>query len=134
MNNGSGRKGLRFTRKGLLLIRGHWFISIGLGLSAICAIQGRAFALCPLSQTDPSVTVCTPIPNSVVSSRTHVVAGTTDSHPVVAVQIYVDSVLVYKVNATSVDTYVKLSVGNHLLTVQGWDNTGATFKKMSAWR
>lgn len=70
--------------------------------------QGHAFALCPLSQTNPSVTVCTPTPNSVVSSPAHVVAGTTDSHPVVAVQIYVDNVLLYRVNATSIDTYVRV--------------------------
>jgi len=131
MNIGQGRRTLRFAVKiGLATCRGQQqLVWIGLVSLAVWTTQGRAFALCPLSQTDPSVTVCTPIPNSVVSSPTHVVAGTTDSHPVVAVQIYVDNVLVYKVNAMSVDTYVKLSVGNHLLTVQGWDNTGATFKK-----
>ncbi len=83
---------------------------------------------CPLSTTDPSVTICTPTQNAVVGSPAHVVAGTTDSHPVVAVQIYVDNALIYQINATSVDTYIPLSTGSHLVTVQGWDNTGATFK------
>src|SRR5258708_12381017 len=60
----------------------------------------------------------------------HVVAGSTDSSPVVAMQIYVDNSLTYQVNASTVDTFVNLAVGNHGVTVQGWDSTGATFKSM----
>jgi phospholipase C len=55
-------------------------------------------------------------------------AGTTDSYTVTAVQIYVDNVLVYQVNANAVNTYIPLATGNHLVTVQGWDTTGRTFK------
>ncbi|HEY7353291.1 MAG TPA: alkaline phosphatase family protein [Terriglobales bacterium] len=83
---------------------------------------------CPLSKTDPSVTVCTPTPNALVQSQINVVAGTTDSHPVTAMHIYVDSKLVYQVKATSVNTFISLGVGHHLVSVQGWDNTGKSFK------
>jgi phospholipase C len=80
------------------------------------------------------VTVCTPAPNALVQSLVHVVAGSTDSNPVTTMQVYVDNKLVYQVKASTVDTFVSaapappLTVGNHLITVQGWDSTGATFK------
>jgi phospholipase C len=84
---------------------------------------------CALKTMNPSVTVCTPTPNAIAPiSPVHVVAGTTDSYTVTTVQIYVDNVLVYQVNANAVNTYIPLATGNHLITVQGWDTTGRTFK------
>ncbi|HUK48692.1 MAG TPA: Ig-like domain-containing protein, partial [Terriglobales bacterium] len=83
---------------------------------------------CPLSSTNPSVTVCTPAPNGLVQSLVNVVAGSTDSHTVTAMQIYLDNKLIYHVSSSTVNTFVSLPVGYHLLTVQGWDSTGATFK------
>ncbi|HZQ17791.1 MAG TPA: alkaline phosphatase family protein [Terriglobales bacterium] len=91
---------------------------------------GSAYASspCPLSTTNPSVTVCTPTPNALVQSQVNVVAGSTDSHTVTTMQIYVDNKLTYQVKASSVNTFVTMPAGYHLITVQGWDNTGATFK------
>jgi len=99
-------------------------------LSALSLVSSKALAAapCTLSTTNPSVTVCTPSPNALVQSPVHVTAGTTDSHTVTAVQIYVDNKLVKQVNASTIDAFINLSVGNHLVTVQGWDNTGSTFK------
>jgi phospholipase C len=85
-------------------------------------------ATCTPGPIDPSVTVCLPTNNAIVATPTHVVASTTDSHTVTALQIYVDNALVYKVAASTLDTYINLSLGNHLVTVQAWDTTGATFK------
>ena len=85
----------------------------------------HAAALCPLSQTDPSVTVCTPTPNALVQSMVHVVAGTTDSRPVTSMQIYVDGTLNQTVKASTIDTFVALPTGYHTLTVKGWDSAGA---------
>ena len=90
--------------------------------------RAHAAAPCALSTTSPSVTVCTPAPNALVQSPVHVSAGTTDTSTVTAVQIYVDNKLYTQVNANSIDTFVNLPVGNHLITVQGWDTTGSTFK------
>ena len=56
------------------------------------------------------------------------VAGSTDSNPVTAMQVYVDNKLTQSVKAATLDTFVSLAVGNHTITVQGWDSTGATFK------
>ena len=91
-------------------------------------VESAYAAPCTLNQTNPSVTVCTPAPNALVQSLVHVVAGSTDTHPVTTMQVYLDNKLSYQVNASTVDTFVNLAVGNHLITVQGWDNTGATFK------
>lgn len=99
-------------------------------VSAFSLLSSKALAAapCTLGTTSPSVTVCTPAPNALVQSPVHVTAGTTDSHTVTAVQIYVDNKLVTQVKASTIDTFINLAVGNHLVTVQGWDNTGSTFK------
>lgn len=83
---------------------------------------------CTLSKVNPSVTVCTPATNALVQSPVNVVAGSTDTHTVTAMQIYVDNKLVTTVKSSTINSFVELSMGNHLITVQGWDNTGATFK------
>jgi len=92
------------------------------------AISAEAAAPCALSQNNPSVTVCTPSANALVQNQVNVVAGSTDSNTVTTMQIYLDSTLVYQVSASTVNTFVSLPVGYHLITVQGWDKTGATFK------
>jgi len=81
--------------------------------------RASAAVSCPPGPIDPSVTVCLPVENGIVPSPAHVVASTTDSNPVTALQIYVDNVLVYQVNAATLNTYVALTLGNHLVTVQG---------------
>ena len=86
-------------------------------------------APCTLRQLNPSVTVCTPGTNALVQSPVHVVAGSTDTNPVTAMQVYVDNKFTFQVNASTLDTFVNLSTGNHRITVQGWDSTGATFKQ-----
>src|SRR5882762_4095369 len=92
-------------------------------------VPNASAATCPPGPTDPSVTVCTPTQNLIVPTPTHVQASTTDTqHQVTAVQIYVDNVLITQVNATTIDTYINLAIGNHLVTVQAWDDSGATFK------
>lgn len=87
-----------------------------------------AYAACTPGAQSPSVTVCQPAVNSIVNTPAHIVAATTDSHTVTSVQVYVDNQLVQKVSASTIDTYIPLALGKHLVTVQAWDNTGATFK------
>jgi phospholipase C len=82
---------------------------------------------CPLSQVNPSVTICTPTPNALVQSPLHITAGTTDSNPVTTMSVYVDNQLIYKVNASSVDTFVNLSIGRHSISVNAKDSTNRTF-------
>jgi phospholipase C len=99
-----------------------------LALAFVSPEAANAAAPCTLNQTNPSVTVCAPAPNALVQSLVHVVAGSTDLNQVTAMQVYVDNKLVYQANAPTAETFVSLAVGYHLITVQGWDSTGATFK------
>src|SRR5438270_8482174 len=64
---------------------------------AVASSSAFAAAPCALSQVSPSVTVCTPSPNALVQSQVNVVAGSTDSKPVTAMQVYLDNKLVYQV-------------------------------------
>jgi phospholipase C len=112
----------------------HSALTIPIGAALVLALAfvgpkaANASPPCTLNQTNPSVTVCTPTPNALVQSLVHVVAGSTDSNQVTAMQVYVDNKLTYQANAPTLDTFVGLAVGYHLITVQGWDSTGATFK------
>jgi len=105
------------------------------GLSALSCIAlavgvfgGYASAqTCQPKTQNPSVTVCTPTVNSIAAiSPVHVTAESTDTYAVTTMQVYVDNSLVYQVNASTVNTYIPLSTGNHLVTVQGWDTTVRT--------
>src|SRR5215470_1500287 len=101
-------------------------ISLAIVVSSISAYGA---APCPLSQQNPSVTVCTPTPNALVQSMVHVVAGSTDTSPVTSMQLYVDGALKQTFKATTVDTFVNLAAGYHIISVKGWDNTGRSFKQ-----
>ena len=92
------------------------------------AAGALAASPCPLSTVNPSVTVCTPTPNTLVQSQVHLVAGTTDTNTVTTVQVYVDNKLTQSVKASTIDTFVSLAAGEHKLVVQAWDSAGRTFK------
>ena len=102
------------------------FLLLPLGL--VFSAQSYAAAPCTLNATNPSVTVCTPAPNTLVQSPVHVVAGTTDSNTVTAVQVYVDSKLTQSFKASTIDTFINLPIGFHKVVVKGWDTTGRNFQ------
>jgi acid phosphatase len=74
------------------------------------------------------VTVCSPASGSSQSSPVHFTASASSNHPINAIRIYVDNVSAYTVHASSLDTSLALSSGNHFVVVQAWDSTGAVFK------
>jgi hypothetical protein len=75
------------------------------------------------------VTVCSPASGATVSSPLHVTAAAKSSlGPISAIQIYVDNILKFTVNAASLDTSLAIGPGTHFLVVQGWDTTGAFYK------
>jgi hypothetical protein len=74
------------------------------------------------------VTVSSPAAGSTLGSPVHFVASATSTHPITAMRIYVDSVSVYLVSASSLDTSVAMSAGSHSIIVQAWDSTGAVSK------
>ncbi len=84
---------------------------------------------CTANTADPSITICSPTAGSTVSSPVHVVAKTTDSAGVAALDIYVDNQLAYKSTASSVDTTLSMGAGSHYIVVQVWDNAGRILKQ-----
>jgi phospholipase C len=108
----------------------HFSLAFLMAAVSAAALLPRASAqACPPQPTDPSVTVCTPTVNSIASiSPVHVTASSTDSFAVTTMQVYLDNKLVYQVSANSVDTFIPMATGNHLMTVQAWDTSGRTFK------
>jgi PKD repeat protein len=75
----------------------------------------------------PQVVISSPAAGASVGSPVHVVARGFSGNPVMAMQIYLDSALVYTINSSSVDTSVNLTAGLHSLLVKGWDNAGRSF-------
>ena len=84
---------------------------------------------CPLKTTNPSITVCSPTAGATVSSPVHIVAGTTNSSGVIAIAMYIDSLLVYRANVSAVNQNIAVNAGNHNLTIQSWDNAGRITKE-----
>jgi hypothetical protein len=86
-------------------------------------------ASCALSSTDPSVTICTPAPNSTVTSPVKIVAGTTDSASTVTnTFVWVDGVKQWTASGGSLNTSVAMSTGTHRVTVQAKDSSGRFFQ------
>jgi len=74
------------------------------------------------------VTVSSPGSGATVGSPVHFVAGASSpacSKGVASIGIYTSpGVLAYKVNGSSLDTYLSMSSGTHYPVVQEWDNCG----------
>jgi hypothetical protein len=100
---------------------------LALGLTVISS--PAAWAQCTLNPQSPSVTICQPANGATVTSPVQVVAGTTDNaHPVTAMKIYIDNQVVFSINASQLNTSLNLSAGQHNLTINAWDSSGAVFK------
>ena len=89
---------------------------------------GSSSAQCPLSTTSPSVTICSPSSGATVASPVSVVAGTTDTYAVTAMKVYVDNVNVYTAKAAQLSTSLTMANGEHHISVNAWDSSGAVFK------
>jgi Carboxypeptidase regulatory-like domain/Calcineurin-like phosphoesterase len=105
--------------------------------SPVTVISGSTststFALvpnCVAGTVNPSVTMCLPGANASVLNPVHVLAKTTDSHPIALLQIWVDGKKVYEAKAISVDTHESMTVGTtHRVTVQAIDSINQIFKQ-----
>ena len=84
-------------------------------------------ALCTLTTlAAATVSISSPTNGSSVSTSVHVTSSTTSSNTITTTKIYVDNSSVYSVSSSSIDTDITVSTGAHSITVQSWDNTGAT--------
>ena len=95
---------------------------------ALLLLAGTCAAQCVLSTSSPSVTICSPANGATVAPSVTVVAGTTDTNTVTAMKVYVDSVNVYTVKAGELSTTLTIASGQHHISVNAWDSSGAVFK------
>jgi hypothetical protein len=85
-------------------------------------------ATCTPNTASPSVTVCEPQNLVYSNSPVQWIADSRDtSHPVTAMQIYVDHKLVVNSPSSSLDEPLTLSNGPHLVVTKAWDDSGADF-------
>jgi hypothetical protein len=86
-------------------------------------------ATCTPNQVSPSVTVCQPQNLTYSNSPVHWIADSRDtSHPVNAMQIYVDNKLVVNSPSSSLNEFLTLSKGPHFVVTKAWDSSGANFR------
>ncbi len=74
------------------------------------------------------VTISSPTSGSSSGSPVQFAASARANNPITAMRIYLDNNSVYTVAASSLNTSVSASAGNHYAVVQAWDSTGAVYK------
>jgi PKD repeat protein len=80
----------------------------------------------------PEVIVSSPADGAFLPSQVQVVASGFSGSAVIAMQIYVDSVIAYSVSSANLDGTVSMTSGPHTLVVKGWDSAGRNFYKQLA--
>ena len=75
------------------------------------------------------VTVTSPLAGAIVGNPAHFVASATspDQYPITSMMIYVDDQALYTTYASSLDTHLNLSPGNHIAVVKSWNAGGAIY-------
>jgi phosphatidylinositol-3-phosphatase len=82
-----------------------------------------------VTSTGPKVSILSPSPNASSYSPMFVSGVAIDPTPVKAIQVYVDTKLVYEVSGTGIQDSISLPLGKHSVTVQEWNTAGATYKR-----
>ena len=90
---------------------------------------GTADVGCTPGTVNPSVTICAPVNNASATSPVHVSASTTDSNPVILLQVYIDGAAVYTAKSKALQADIPLKTGTHRVTVQAQDCVGTIFKQ-----
>ena len=91
-------------------------------------LNATARAACTPSTVSPSVTVCEPQDLIYSNSPVQWIADSRDtSHPVTAMQVYVDNKLVVNSPSSSLNESLSLARGPHFIVTKAWDKSGANF-------
>lgn len=85
-----------------------------------------------VTAASPHISLLSPPAASASYGPTYISATTTDPTPVRAVQIYLDSSLVYEVSGTGVQTTLAVPNGQHSIVVQAWNRSGVSYKSAVA--
>jgi PKD repeat protein len=98
--------------------------------AAVTDNTGAASTMSKTVTVNPQfVTIASPTFTSTTSSSINVSGTGFSGYGVTAMQVYLDGSLKAQVSASTINTAVSLAKGTHTLTVQGWDKSGAVFKK-----
>jgi hypothetical protein len=100
----------------------HWFVVQEWNAAGATYNKGLSINVIPIP-----VTFSAPTANATVSSPVQIKASTPSS-AVIVMQVYVDNVLKYQVNGTSLTTALALASGSHYVVAQAWDTAGGTWK------
>ena len=77
----------------------------------------------------PFVTITSPTFTSTTSTSVRATGTSSSGYPVTATQVYLDGVLKFQSSTATADTTMPIAVGTHQIVIQGWDSSGATFKR-----
>ena len=96
---------------------------------SITIYSGTPGETCPTA--DSSINVCLPTPGETTSTSLHVFANSESPAQITAVQVYIDSKLIYNdtSGATYVDTAFGVSTGTHNVVVKAFDANGKIFSE-----
>lgn len=101
----------------------------GIFFSSTMTISVPAPTVCDVSSAaTPSVTICTPVNNSSVTSPVQILAQAKDSQPVKRMQLYLDGVSKLTVNSDQLNTTLPLAGGSHRISVVSTNLANATNK------
>ena len=95
----------------------------------LASCPGAAGVELPMADFFNTVSIPTPLANSVVASPVHIVGKPSNTSPVIAMAVYVDNVLKYMANVSSVDLNLPMSLGTHWIVVQDWDKAGGIHRR-----
>jgi hypothetical protein len=93
----------------------------------ITIYSGTPGETCPTAPS--SINVCLPTQNETTSTFLHVFANSESDAQITAIQVYVDSKLIYNdtSGATYVDTAFTVTKGSHSVVVKAWDAVGHNY-------
>jgi acid phosphatase len=95
----------------------------------LASCPGAAAVESPMADFFNTVTITAPFPNAAVASPVRIQATALNNSTVTIMQVYVDNVLKYQVNGSSVNASVPMSTGKHYVVVQSWDTDGGIHKR-----
>ena len=95
----------------------------------VTAFSGAGGGPAPCTEsTNFIVNVCAPAANATLNSPVHVAAAAKSTVKITAMQIYLDSKLIFNSpNTSQISTDVPMAKGAHTLIIKAWDSSGKNF-------
>ena len=98
------------------------------GMAATAPDMAEFFKSSSTTSTTGTVTILAPTTSTVTGSPVHVAASASAPNPITYMRVYVDSVSRYSAKASSISTYLSMTIGKHNVVYQAWDSKGNVYK------